>query len=85
MHQPAAPLTVKVNKVLATKKIVKKDAPSYPEGSYIQIIEESTMEKRSDDRVTDIKVQESTNLEHRRSSPEKDLHISGECDCPESS
>lgn len=31
------------------------------------------MEKRSDDGVTDIKVQENTNLEHGRSSPEKDL------------
>ena len=31
------------------------------------------MEKRSDDGVTDIKVQESTNSEHGRSSPEKDL------------
>ena len=51
---------------------MKKDAPSYPHGG-IQIIEESRMEKRSDDGVTDIKVQENTNLEHGRSSPEKDL------------
>ena len=51
---------------------MKKDAPSYPHGG-IQIIEESRMEKRSDDGVTDIKVQESTNLEHGRSSSEKDL------------
>ena len=55
------------------KKILKKDAPSYPHGGYIQIIEESRMQKRSDDGVTDIKVQESTNLDHGRSSPEKDL------------
>ena len=54
-------------------KIMKKDAPSYPHDSYIKLSEESTMEKRSDDGVTDVEVQESINVEQGRSSPEKDL------------
>ena len=57
------------------KKIMKKDASSYPHGGYIQITEESRMEKRSDDGVTNIEVQESTNLEHGHSAPEKDLGV----------
>ena len=54
-------------------KIVKKNAPSYHHDGYIKLREESTMEKRSDDGVTDVEVQESINVEQGRSSPEKDL------------
>ena len=54
-------------------KIVKKDAPSYPHDGYIKLREESMMEKRSDDRVTDVVVQESINVEQGCSPPEKDL------------
>lgn len=54
-------------------KIVKKDAPSYPHDGYVKLREESTMEKRSDDGVTDVVVQESINVEQGCSPPEKDL------------
>ena len=54
-------------------KIVKKDAPSYPHNGYIKLSEESTMEKRSDNGVTDVEVQESINVEQECSSPEKHL------------
>ena len=40
-------------------KIMKKDAPSYPHDGYIKLSEESTMEKSSDDGVTNVEVQES--------------------------
>ena len=54
-------------------KMGKKDAPSYPHDGYIKLSEESTMEKRSHDGVTDVEVQESINVEQGCSSPEKDL------------